>query len=325
MASNNRDHSCLVIGGGGYIGSFLVPLLIASGRFVTVLGRRAEPCTVLPEGACYVQGCFSDPVLIRRLLDDHHEVIHLAYATVPNTSFDNPLSDLLENLPPTVQLFAEAAIRGNRLILVSSGGTVYGEAITLPITEEHPTRPISPYGVTKLTLEKYAFLYAKTHGLQVICLRPGNAYGEGQRPFMGQGFIATAIASAIIGKPITIFGKKGGIRDYIHVADLASGILKGLEYGEAGRTYNLGSGDGLSNMDIISYLKPLLAHQGYDIELSRQKARGFDVLINILDGTALREKTGWLPRINFEIGLERTVTWMVAHCREEFSKLGDHG
>jgi nucleoside-diphosphate-sugar epimerase len=78
-------------------------------------------------------------------------------------------------------------------------------------------------------------------------------------------------------------------------------------------------------MDIISYLKPLLAHQGYDIELSRQKARGFDVLINILDGTALREKTGWLPRINFEIGLERTVTWMVAHCREEFSKLGDHG
>lgn len=312
MDSSNRDRSCLVIGGGGYIGSFLVPLLIASGRFVTVLGRRAEPCTVLPEGACYVQGCFSDPVLIRRLLDEHHEVIHLAYATVPNTSFDNPLADLLENLPPTVQLFSEAATRGNRLILVSSGGTVYGEAITLPITEEHPTRPISPYGVTKLTLEKYAFLYAKTHGLQVICLRPGNAYGEGQRPFMGQGFIATAIASAITGKPITVFGEQGGIRDYIHVADLASGILKALEYGEAGKTYNLGSGEGLSNMDIISYLRPLLAHQGYSIELSRQKARAFDVRANVLDSSSLRRITGWHSKIAFESGLERTLLWLAS-------------
>lgn len=154
-----------MIGGGGFIGSHLVPRLLAAARKVTVLGRRAAPQHALPVGSTYVTGDFGNADLIRSLLESHDEVIHLAYATVPNTSFDNPLGDLLENLPATVQLFTEAAARGCRLVLLSSGGTVYGEGLTLPIAEDHPTLPISPYGVTKLTLEKYAYLYSVTHGL----------------------------------------------------------------------------------------------------------------------------------------------------------------
>src|ERR1019366_9002266 len=166
----------LVIGGAGYIGSHLVPQLAAAGRRVTVLGRREFPKYELPEGANYVSGDFAQLELIRRLLDEHHEVIHLAFASVPNTSFENPLEDLVQNLPPTVQLFSEAAAKGAKLILVSSGGTVYGEAEELPIIESHITKPISPYGVTKLTLESYAYLYAATHGLKFVCVRPSNAY-----------------------------------------------------------------------------------------------------------------------------------------------------
>lgn len=105
MTNEASKRSCLLIGGGGYIGSFLVPMLLATGRRVTVLGRRPLPSYPLPAGSDYVQGCFSDSRLLGNLLDKHHEVIHLAYATVPNTSFDNPLGDLLQNLPPTVQIF----------------------------------------------------------------------------------------------------------------------------------------------------------------------------------------------------------------------------
>lgn len=312
MSTSVRERSCLVIGGGGYIGSFLVPLLVASGRCVTVLGRRAAPHSgLLPEGACYVQGCFSDQMLIRRLLDQHHEVIHLAYATVPNTSFNNPLGDLLENLPPTVQLFSEAAIRGNRLILVSSGGTVYGEAITLPITEDHPTSPISPYGVTKLTLEKYAFLYAKTHGLKVICLRPGNAYGEKQRPFMGQGFIATAMASAIQGRPITIFGESESIRDYIHVKDISNGIFLALQHGEIGQTYNIGTGIGVSVKDVLLKIKSLLKKYDFSFNVIKCEARLFDVNVNVLNSFKLREKANWIPLVDLDEGLERTLDWLI--------------
>lgn len=300
----------LVIGGAGYIGRFLVQQLVATGRRVTVLGRSPAPRYGLPKGVAYVAGDFAQKDLVCGLLDAHHEVIHLAYATVPNTSFENPLADLLQNLPPTVQLFAEAADRGVKLVLVSSGGTVYGEAIELPIRETHPTRPISPYGVTKLTLENYAYLYAKTHGLKFVCVRPSNAYGPGQRPFAGQGFIATAMASVMRGIPIKIFGQSGAIRDYLYVSDLASGIVSALMHGHQSETYNLGSGVGLSNLDVVDLLKPLMREIGYEVQLENVPERAFDVRANVLDSSRLQMDTGWKPHVGFDEGLVIARDWL---------------
>lgn len=305
--------SCLVIGGGGFIGGRLLPRLLSAGRKVTVLGRNAKSRYELSAGTTYVVGDFGNVDLIRGLLESHDEVIHLAYATVPNTSFNNPLGDLLENLPSTVQLFAEVAARGRRLVLVSSGGTVYGEGLTLPITEEHPTLPISPYGVTKLTLEKYAYLYAVTHGLNVVCVRPSNAFGEGQLPSLGQGFVATAMASAIRGQDIKIFGQHGSVRDYIYVDDLAEGIVCALERGAVGETYNLGSGVGRSNLDVVEAITPLMKEIGCAVQTVHEPARIFDVHTNVLDCTRLRQRTGWKPNVSFEEGLLRTREWL-RHC-----------
>lgn len=302
----------LVIGGGGFVGSHLAPLLLARGRCVTVLGRSAVPRFALPTGAAYVAGDFAQPELIRELLAAHDEVVHLAYATVPNTSYGNPLADLQENLPPTMQLFAEVAKLGGRLVLVSSGGTVYGEAQSLPINERHPTDPISPYGVTKLTLEKYAGLYVVTKGLDVVCVRPANAYGEGQLPFLGQGFIATAMGSALRGDPVRVFGNRGTVRDYLHVIDMAAGIVEVLVQGEAGATYNLGSGIGRSNMDVIEAFTPLLAEIGSTVHVEHESERPFDVRANVLDSSRLRERTGWRPRIDFSQGLRGVRDWLMA-------------
>ena len=300
----------LVIGGAGYIGAQLVPQLITTGRRVTVLGRSAIPRYELPAGAAYMSGDFAQHELINRLLDTHQEVVHLAYATVPNTSFENPLADLLQNLPPTVQLFSEAADRGVKLVLVSSGGTVYGEAIELPIRETHLTKPISPYGVTKLTLENYAYLYAATHDLKFVCVRPANAYGIGQQPFVGQGFIATAMASAMRGMPIKIFGKRGTIRDYLYVSDIASGIVSALEFGYLSESYNLGSGIGLNNLEVIEIFKPLMREISCEVRVEYQPERAFDVKANVLDSTKLHKHTGWEPQIKFEDGLRRTCEWL---------------
>ena len=304
----------LVIGGAGYIGSHLVPQLVALGRKVTVLGRSKIPQYELPLGVDYLQGDFAQNDLICNLLNKHHEVIHLAYATVPNTSFDNPLADLLENLPPTVQLFSEAADRGVKLILVSSGGTVYGEVDELPIKETHATKPVSPYGVTKLTLENYAYLYAATHGLKFVCVRPANAYGAGQKPFVGQGFIATAMASTIKSMPIKIFGKHGTIRDYIYVSDLASGIVSALEKGHLSETYNLGSGIGLSNFEVIELFKPLMQEIGSEVKVDNLPERAFDVKANVLDSTKLQEHTNWKPIVEISEGLSRTRDWLRNNC-----------
>lgn len=302
--------STLVIGGDGYIGAHLVPQLVATGRRVTVLSRCETPRNIVPKGVVYVSGDFAQHELICRLLDVHQEVVQLAYSTVPNTSYENPLADLLQNLPPTVQLFSEAANRGVKLVLVSSGGTVYGEAENFPIPETHPTKPISPYGVTKLTLENYAYLYAATHGLKFVCVRPSNAYGVGQRPFIGQGFVATAIASAMKGIAVKIFGQNGTIRDYIYVSDLAAGIVSALEHGHLSGTYNLGSGVGLSNLELIQRLIPLMDEIGCQVKVENLPERAFDVKANVLDSGKLHMDTGWQPRIDFMEGMVLTRNWL---------------
>lgn len=300
----------LVIGGAGFIGSHLVTELLSSGRNVTVLGRRETLDKALPHGVTYAAGDFAERNLIDSLLDTHQEIIHLAYATVPNTSFENPLGDLLQNLPPTEELFSAVATKGRKLLLVSSGGTVYGQAGILPICEDHPTRPISPYGVTKLTLENYAYLYAATHGLKYVCVRPSNAYGAGQRPFIGQGFVSTAMASVMRGEPVRIFGRKGTIRDYIYVSDLASGILRALENGHLSETYNIGSGSGRSNLDVIQAMTPLMQEIGANVKLEHYPERTFDVKTNVLDSTKLFDHTGWAPVVEFDDGLRRTREWL---------------
>lgn len=306
----------LVIGGGGYIGSYLVPKLIASGRKVTILGRSKKPRYALPREAVYISGDFNHYELIDELIACHQEVILLAYATVPNTSFENPLGDLLQNLPSAVQLFSLVAERDAKLVLVSSGGTVYGDAIELPIDENHPTNPISPYGVTKLTLENYAYLYAATHGLKFVCLRPANAYGPGQRPFTGQGFIATAMASVMQGLPVRIYGDSGAVRDYLYIDDLSEGILCALEKGKLNEMYNLGSGVGLSNMDLIEAMRPFMEEIGLEVKVEHLPERTFDVRANVLDSTKLMKLSGWQPRVSLSEGLKLTREWLACQMSQ---------
>jgi len=300
----------LVIGGAGFIGLHLVPKLLATGRKVTVLDRHTEAPPEFQKGADYVAGDFGQCELIRELLCCHEEVIHLAYTSVPKTSFENPFSDLLENLPPTVQLFAEVAASGGKLVFVSSGGTVYGEASRLPIREDHPTKPISPYGLTKVTLEGYAHLYAVTHGLKFVCVRPANAFGPGQKPFTGQGFIANAMTSMMRGLPVTVFGRKGTVRDYIYVGDLAAGIVNALENGSLSEIYNLGSGVGRSNVDVIEAILPLMRGLADEIRIENLPERPFDVRANILDSGKLCKDTGWRPKMAFDEGLLCTREWL---------------
>ena len=307
---------CLLIGGSGFIGKHLTRKLIASGRSVTVLGRNIPLEENRVAGGSYIEGNFSNAVLIGKLVARHDEVIHLAYNSRPNTSFDAPMADLMENLPPALQLFEAAARCNVKLLLVSSGGTVYGDAASIPITEDHPTHPISPYGVTKLALEKYATLYAITKGLKVIIVRPSNPYGEGQLPFIGQGFIATALGNAFRGNEITIFGKNGGVRDYIYIEDMVDGIVAVLDKGLLTHSYNIGSGIGISNLQLVDQFRLLFSEFGGEIHVRHMPERPFDVKINVLDCAKLH-KLGWAPRVDINDGLRRTFNWLSVHAKHD--------
>jgi len=307
MSARIPSVRCCVIGGAGFIGAHVTRILAGSGRDVTVLGRRDQPGVTLPGRVRYESGDYGDRAVLRSVLSRTDEVVDLAYSTVPQTSFEDPIFDIVSNLPASVQLLQEAAAAGIRkVVLVSSGGTVYGIARSLPIQEDHPTNPISPYGITKLTIEKYAGMFGVASGLPIVVVRPGNAYGEGQHAFSGQGFIATAMHSIVRRQAIGIFGPRGTIRDYVHVADVASGIVAALDLGEAGEIYNIGTGEARSNLDVLSEIEPLARTVGYELRTTTLPERSFDVPANVLDSRKLAAVSGWRPSIAFAKGIERT-------------------
>jgi UDP-glucose 4-epimerase len=302
-----------VIGGAGFIGRAVVEALIANGRRVIVIGRSAPP-QKLPPKVRYLQSLPGNHIAVMsEALMASTEIIDLAYATSPGTSFQDPVNDILANLPETVRLFELAATMTHlrKFVWISSGGTVYGRTNIPLITEDHPTLPLSPYGITKLATEKYAHMYFENTGLPVVCVRPSNAFGEGQRPYIGQGFIATAIASVLDGRTVNIFGEHGTVRDYLHVADMAHGIVAALLGGVPGEVYNIGSGVGLTNRQVLDSLVPFAERMNKKVSIGFLPERPFDVPMNVLDSTKLYQLTGWRPQVPFSQALQKSWNWYV--------------
>ena len=312
---------CCVIGGAGFLGSHVVDALALRKKRVTVVGRTPSPSRPLPRGVQYICGDYGERALLLKTLKGVDEIVNLSYSTVPSTSFDDPVQDILTNLPAAVCLFEVASSLGvERVVVVSSGGTVYGQAERLPIQEEHPTNPISPYGVTKLAIEKYGHMFTQLNGLPVVIVRPSNAYGERQKPFSGQGFVATAMASILNDQEIVLYGRSGTVRDYVHATDVAEGIVAALESGKAGAQYNIGSGEGRSNKDVLDAIYPLAQAVGFEPRIRILPARQFDVEVNILDSGKLQNDTGWKTKVPFDVGVERTWNWFLKTQRREMRK-----
>ena len=312
--------SCCVIGGTGFVGAHLVRELLKTGRDVLVVGRKERGLVSLPGNVAYLQGDFSNREFIANALRGVDEIVDLAYSSVPKTSYESPLLDITDNLPGTVGLFEVASeLSLKKLLFVSSGGTVYGEPQSLPIEEDHPTNPISPYGITKLALEKYAQMYYKTRALPVVCVRPSNPYGEGQIPFVGQGFVATAIASMLAGKEIKIFGLQGTIRDYIYVGDVAKALVAALDSGVPGECYNIGSSVGMSNQEVIDRVSVVAKEHSIFPQITHVPARSFDVTVNVLGIEKLFAISGWRPETGFAAGIERTWNWYNDHAKGRLS------
>jgi len=310
--------ACCVIGGAGFIGRVVVQNLLAEGREVRVIGRRPLAPDDFDTRAIYLSGDYGDKAFLNTALSGVDEIIDLAYSTVPKTSFEDPIHDLTTNLPQAVNLLQVIAEKQNncKLVVVSSGGTIYGPAQRVPIPEDHQTNPTSPYGITKLAVEKYALMYSRLFNVRTSIVRPSNAYGEGQLPYRGQGFIATAIATILKGDTVTIFGGDQIVRDYIHVTDVADGIIAVLRRGQPGQCYNIGSGIGLTTNEVLSRISELARQLGKTVVAEHRPMRSFDVPVNILDCARIQADTGWRAKTEFKEGLESVWQWFLKRQEE---------
>ncbi|MBS1997098.1 MAG: NAD-dependent epimerase/dehydratase family protein, partial [Cyanobacteria bacterium SZAS LIN-2] len=169
----------LVIGGNGFIGSNLVDLLLKNNHQVRIFDRYPNRFRAPLQGVEYVVGEFSNHGEIAEAVAGMDWVFHLACTTLPQTSNDDPVYDIHSNIGGTVQLLQECVKNKiKKVVFISSGGTIYGVPQTAPITEDHPTEPICSYGITKLAIEKYLHLFHWLHGLEYVCARLSNPYGE---------------------------------------------------------------------------------------------------------------------------------------------------
>ena len=303
----------VVLGGLGFMGSHLCRALLAGGHAVRVFDRlyaSRELVADIERGLEIVEGDVSRAQDVVDAAADADVLVHLVHTTVPGSSMEDPAYDLTSNVVASVKWLrrlGETKVR--RLIFISSGGTVYGAPRTVPITEDHPTEPISSYGISKLAIEKYVSAYASLLGFDYCIIRPSNVYGPGQRLHIGQGVIGVMADRALRGEPLELWGDGESLRDYLYVDDMTASVTSLLDYGGPERVFNASSGEGHSVLDIIQTLRGQL---GALPEVVRKPSRGFDVPANVLDSSRLRRETGWRPTVALTEGVARTLEWLKA-------------
>lgn len=298
----------LVLGGCGFIGSHIVDELSAAGHNLRVFGRSPEKYRESVDGVEYVFGSIYDKAQLLNALADIDIVFHLINTTLPATSNHNPSLDVKENLLATLQLL-DLMIEKNvkKIVFFSSGGTVYGVPQTYPVAEDQALLPICSYGVVKVAIENYLYLYSKLHSLKYLTLRVSNPYGERQAFDKGQGVISNFLFKATQNEQLHIWGDGSVIRDFVYVTDIASLCREALKKELPCRSFNLGSGIGYSVNDIVTELETCL---GKKLDVRYSGRRVHDVPKIVLDISSIKDYYHWKPTVTLNDGVNMTWRWM---------------
>lgn len=273
---------------------------------IRVFGRGSLPPSVQSK-VVYFSGEFTDLDLLKTAVDGADVVFHLIGSTNPVTAEKDKLHDLKQNIEPTLRLLDLGASGAyKQIIFLSSGGTVYGVQDASPIHEDSSQWPISTYGVSKVSIERYLHLYHHIHGLDYRIARVSNPFGEHQYAHKGQGVVAALIDCALLNKPFQMVGDGSVVRDYIYVGDVVDALLAMATYTGTHRVFNIGRGIGHSLLDIIKAVESATSRR---IDINRLPARPIDVPVNVLDITRAQNALGWTPKTPMTEAMRRTVAW----------------
>ncbi|MHB0971497.1 MAG: NAD-dependent epimerase/dehydratase family protein [Thermoanaerobaculia bacterium] len=296
----------VVTGGAGFIGSNVVDRYIERGYRVTVVddlstGRREN---VHPKAELIV-GDIGDPAVIQKLRDLDFQVLnHHAAQIDVRKSVDDPAADASTNIVATLRLLQLAAEKKiDKVIFASSGGAGYGEPETVPQTESHPFRPISPYGCAKVSIEFYLGYFRDVYGLESVALRYGNVYGPRQRPDGEAGVVAIFAGKLAKGEPVVINGDGEQTRDYVFVGDVARANIVATETPMSGG-YNVGTGVETSVNALFDAICRAMGVQG---KASHGPAKAGEQMRSVLDGSKIRREAGLGSFVALDEGLRMTV------------------
>lgn len=295
-----------ITGGAGFIASHIADAYLALGHEVFVIdnlstGKREN----IPAQATFIEMDVNDFALRDLFIAEKFDIVnHHAAQMDVRVSVQDPSYDARINILGGLNVYESAFKSGvKKIIFASSGGTVYGDQEYFPADEHHPTKPISPYGIAKLSNEQYLYYYAHVHGLPYVAFRYANIYGPRQNPHGEAGVIAIFAQKMLRGEQPIINGEGLQTRDYVYVGDVVQANVLALQPSMIG-AYNIGTS---LETDVNTLFRHLRELTGSECEEQHAPAKQGEQLRSVLSYERIHTSFGWTPKMNLVEGLSKTV------------------
>ena len=304
-----KSREILVTGGAGFIGSHLVKGLVKRGYSVRVLDNFStgsiENIEEVKNKIDLIEGDVRDYETVKRALQGAEAVVHLAALISVSESIEKPDLYFEVNVRGTYNV--SKAFEGNGGLVFISSSAVYGDPLYVPIDEDHPLNPKSPYGASKAAGESFVKAFSELNGYRPIILRLFNVYGPGQSKAYA-GVITEFISRVSMGERPAIFGDGDQTRDFVHVSDVIEAIASALEREKARGTYNIGSGREVRINDLARLV--LKAFGKEEMSPIHAPPRAGDIRRSTADIKKAMEDFGFQPRVELEKGIGDLVNRM---------------
>ena len=303
----------MVSGGCGFIGSHLVDKLVQLGYEVVVIDNLSTGKEeFLNKKAKFYKVDIRDKTAGEIIKKEKPEVFfHLAAQINVRKSAEDPIFDIDVNINGSLNLLLNfvSIEKRKKFIFASTGGAIYGEAEILPTPETVMPFPLSPYGISKLTVEKYLHYFWKMEEMEYVSLRLGNVYGPRQNPYAEAGVIAIFTEKMLKGVNPVIFGDGNQTRDFVYVEDVVKSFILSMEK-EINGVFNVGTEKETSVNEIFDYIKEFTKA---DVSKIFEKEKKGDIKRSCLAIGKIKKETGWKPEVSIKAGIEKTVKWFKFH------------
>jgi UDP-glucose 4-epimerase len=307
----------LVTGGAGFIGSHICERLLMEGYEVICLDNfdpyyppEVKRRNILPflsnKNFTLREGDIRDPAIVKQEVNGVDYIFHEAAQAGVRVSVEDPMKPHEVNATGTLNLLEAARDSGVKKIINASSSSVYGSVEYLPFDEDHPKRPVSPYGVSKIIAEEYCRVYQKLYGLPTVSLRYFTVYGPRMRPDLA---ISIFTEHSLRNESLTIFGDGMKTRDFTYVDDIVDANILAISKGTG--AYNIGGGQHISIQTLAETIIKITGSMSEICYADAMRGDAEDTFANIENA---KRELGWKPKITIMDGLQRYVAW-VSNCQ----------
>jgi len=309
----------LITGGAGFIGSHVTELLCDEGAKVIVVDDLSFGFKkFIDKRAKFVKASIGNEKLMTMLLRGVDVVIHFAASSIIKFSYEEPLEYFENNMVNGVKLLEAMRKAGAKKIINSSTAAVYGEPTKVPIKEEDPKTPISPYGASKLAFENALIAYYHSFGTESMSLRYFNAYGPRDEQKPESRAVPIWVKAALNGKPLPLYWKGNQVRDYVYVDDIAQAHLDVMNKSGV-NFYNIGSGSGVVMRDLLTTLEKVVGKKLKTVDKGERRGDPQKLFADI---SKIKKEVGWKPKVSLEEGMVKTFEYYKSVYRKNKNEEG---